>query len=232
MYGGLILTAGLLAIGEGQAQETLIRLGPGSGVLSADPGRDCGTLMMHNEGEYYDGAYTWAYEGVAPPYYGAFAERYSGAAQVCSIVLDLTQVGGFDGQLLDAYIWTDASGEPGAVAHLEPGVAIDPPAAWPSVSRHVVPLTTPTCTGETWWVGYWGDWPGESFGFAVGASYHIPLPGQPLTCVAPGLGYPEGWRDVGYFWGNTEALGIGAEVNAPPTSPVATTWARVKALFR
>ncbi len=230
--GTLILAAGPLRIDAAQSQEALIDLGPSHGALVAEEERDCGTLMMHNEGEYYDGAYAWAYDGVALPYYGAFAECYSGACEVCSIVLDITQTGFFDGQLLDAYIWTDGGGEPGAVAYLEAGVTIDPPAIWPSMSRHVVPLATPTCTGETWWVGYWGNWPGEYFGFAVGASYHSPLPGQPRTCVAPGLGYPEGWHDVAYFWGSTEALGIGAEVNEPPTPPTAATWARIKGLFR
>ncbi len=228
----LSLAAGLAPQGRALSQENRIHLGPEGGVLVADDERDCGTLMMHNEGEYYDGAYAWAYDGVVPPYYGAFAECYTGAFEVCSIVLDVTQIGGFDGQLLDAYIWTDGGDVPGVVAYLEPGVEIDPPAMWPSMSRHVVPLTTSTCTGETWWVGYWGNWPGEYFGFAVGASYHTPLPGRPRTCVAPGLGYPEGWQDVAYFWGGTEALGIGAEVNEPPTPPNSATWAQIKGLFR
>lgn len=190
----LSLAAGLAPQGRALSQENRTHLGPEGGVLVLDDERDCGTLMMLNEGEYYDGAYTWAYDGIVPPYYGAFAEYYTGEYEVCNIVLDITQVGDFDGQLLDAYIWTDGGDVPGAVAYLEPGVAIDPPAMWPS--------------------------------------YHIPLPGRPRTCVAPGLAYPEGWQDVAYFWGGTEALGIGAEVNEPPTPPISATWARIKGLFR
>ncbi len=76
----LSLAAGLAPQGTALSQENKIHLGSEGGVFVLDEERDCGTLMMHNEGEYYDGAYTWAYDGVVPPYYGAFAYLELGVA--------------------------------------------------------------------------------------------------------------------------------------------------------
>lgn len=202
---------------------------PGGGTLVSGGDPECGELVFSSDSSYENG-YAWYYGGVAPPYFGAFAECYSGPLEVCAVVTDLTTNGlqwGFD---MDLYVWDDAGGAPGAVIAAAFDVNAGPIAFWPSVSRHVLELRT-TCTGPTWWIGWWGDWPGTGPGWWVGADLDGPR-GCPFTNIAPGTGFPTGWHHVSIVWGPTSAIGIGAEVN--PCEPVPTkeaTWGRVKALY-
>ena len=86
--------------------------------------------------------------------------------------------------------------------------------------------------GDTWWVGFWVNCPGQLSPYFVGADLNGPG-GCPKNNIAPGIGYPSGWQDVAVAWGPTAAMGIGAEVL--PCGPVAierATWGSVKALYQ
>ncbi len=201
----------------------------GTLIDSRDGG--CGTLQVNADGSYENG-YAWTYGGIVPPYYGAFAECYSGTnVNLCSAVFDLTQVGYQLDNTMDVYVWADAGGIPGDVLCTSFGVQPTPIAFWPSISRHAVPMSC-DCLPENFWVGYWGDWSFGLLGWYVAADLDGPG-GCPLTNVAPGIGYPTGWNNVSIAWGPTQSIGIGCETI--PCGPVPTresSWGNVKSLFR
>jgi hypothetical protein len=84
---------------------------------------------------------------------------------------------------------------------------------------------------QQWWVGFWGNWPGELQGWLIGAD--LDGPGSaPKTNIAPGIGFPTGWQNVSVAFGPTRALAIGAEiVECQPTPAKQSTWGIVKALY-
>jgi hypothetical protein len=228
--GGLFTLAELGIVGDlsNQPGPVAASTGPGSGTLveSEDRG-NCGTLLFNANGTYENG-YAWRYGGITPPCFGAFAECYTGATRVCSVSFDFSAIGTQDGQSMDIYIFNDVGGFPGPVVaslRVTPG----PVALWPGVSRHSFALSS-DCTANDWWVGYWGDWPGQIQGWFVGADLDG-FGGCSATNVAPGIGYPTGWHDVSVIWGPTQALGIGAEVNGCTTSVIDSSWGRIKRLF-
>ncbi|MFN8548669.1 MAG: hypothetical protein U0527_12080 [Candidatus Eisenbacteria bacterium] len=198
-------------------------------ILPQD-GTGCGTLNLNSDGGYENG-YAWQYGGVVAPTYGAFAECYSGAnVSLCSAVFDFTQVGFYAGQVMDVYVWGDAGGIPGNVLCVKNSVNPGAPAFWPSLSRHVVDLSG-CCADGNFWVGYWGNWPGQLAPWYVGADLDG-FGGCPLSNVAPGIGFPTGWTNVSQIWGPTQALGIGCETTS--CGPVATekaTWGQIKNLY-
>jgi hypothetical protein len=105
-------------------------------------------------------------------------------------------------------------------------------AGWPMIARNVFTLPEPVCVEGTWWIGYWADYSGW-IPFFVAADVDGPGGGSPLTKIAPGQGYPTGWQDVAVRWGPTAALGIGAEVDSCPPTPVeGATWGSIKVMFR
>ena len=176
------------------------------------PDPECGTLLWHADGSV-EGGYTWQYGGVVPPYYGAFAERYEGEWEVCAQVFGFGRLSYYPERLMDVYVWDDAEGNvPGDVLCLTTGVDPGPIANWGNISYHRVEIGPGCCTGEVWWTGFWGDWPGALPGWLVGADLDGPGGGRPVTNVAPGVGYPSGWQDVMVVWGPTQALFLGAEV--------------------
>ncbi len=203
----------------------------GQAFVSGPRGDDCGTLLFTADGSYENGA-AWEYAGVHPPFFGAFAECYAGAAEVCAAVLDFTQTGEQWDGLMDVYLWNDNSGCPGDVLCLKTGVDPGPIAFWPSASRHIVPLEG-CCVPEVWWVGYWRAEPGGNATWYTTLDLNGPNVGCAKTCVVPGLGFPAGWQDVSMVWPGTRSLGIGAEVR--PCGPVAVepqSWGRIKQLYR
>lgn len=202
----------------------------GAQVDHAASSGDCGTTLLNADGSYEDG-YSWQYGGLVSPTYGALAECYQGQSTVCGAFFDFTGVGYFETGLIDVYVWVDDAGRPGAV--LCARFSAHPPSLpmWPDFARFHVDLPE-CCTGDAWWVGYWGDWPGQQSMQYVGADLDGPG-GCPMTNIAPGLGWPSGWQSVDLVWGTTAALGIGAEVQ--PCLPVPTqtsSWGSVKRLYR
>jgi hypothetical protein len=207
--------------------------GPLQGPLSGGPEVDCGDLLLNSD-EFYDGGgYGWQYGGVQRPFYGAWAESYTATGEVCGAVFDFTRNSPPAGRRMDVYVWQDAGGRPGTVTCVEPEVDPGPVAWFPYVSRHVVPLSTGCCVESTWWIGFWGNWPGEHSDWLVAADQDSDYSQVPLMNIAPGLGYPTGWQNVSVVWGATSAVGIGAMVRpCGPTPTVSTTWGRVKTLYR
>lgn len=190
----------------------------------------CGTLSFNADGTYENG-YTWQYGGVVAPNYGAFAECYAGTGLVCSVVLDLTQIGNYSGQCADVYVWSDAGGSPGNVLCVRAGSSVPAIAYWPSVNRHTISLDY-CCIDGAFWAGYWGNWPGAAAGWFVGADLDG-FGGCPYTNIAPGIGYPTGWNNVSIAWGPTQAIGIGIELTDCDVTPTQkSTWGGIKALFK
>lgn len=192
----------------------------------------CGTLNFNADGTYENG-YAWRYHGVVAPYYGAFAECYSAPepVTVCSVVLDLTQIGSYAGQPSDIYVWDDAGGNPGNVLCVRLNFLPGAPAFWPSISRHTATLDGCCATGN-FWVGYWGNWPNAGTAYFIGADLDG-FGGCPRTNIAPDIGFPTGWQNVSVAWGPTQALGIGAETYpCGGTATQSSTWGAIKNLYR
>lgn len=189
----------------------------------------CGTLLLNAVNNHC--GYAWRYGGVVPPEDGSFAECYSGDAEICSVVFGFNQTGTQAGQTMDVYVWADAEGQPGAVTCVVPNVDPGPVAYHPGLSIHAVPVEN-CCTTGYWWVGYWPNWPGMVQGWFCGEDLDGPGGGCPLTKVAPGIGYPTGWQNVSVIWGPTQAMWIGAEVNAcPPVPNERSSWGQIKSLY-
>ena len=200
----------------------------GNAQVMLEEGR---TSLMHADGSY-ESFCAWEYGGNAAPDWGAFAERYEGAARVDAVIVDLTDFGFSDMQSIDAYVWADDGAVPGEVLRVLPGIETYTSGLWPHFGRNVFELPEPVCVGTRWWVGYWGDY-GSMAPFFVGADLDGPGGGSSATKIAPGQGYPTGWQDVSVRWGPTAALGIGAEVDSCPPTPVENgTWGAIKALYR
>lgn len=193
------------------AAGTAVSVGEGQGRLISEDGvaGDCiGQPLLLNSDSTYENGYAWEYGGVREPNYGAFAECYSGTGTVCSVVLDLTQTGSQADKTLDAYVWEDDGGRPGAVLAVQMHVDPGPIAFWPSLSRHEVPISA--IVDGPHWVGCWGDWPLGATGWFVGADLDGGAPGCSSTNIAPDSGWPdEGWQNVSIVWAPTHALGIG-----------------------
>lgn len=57
--------------------------------------------------------------------------------------------------------------------------------------------------------------------------------GCPYSYIAPGIGYPTGWNNVGVAWGPKKVLGIGVELTDCGLVPTRkSTWGGIKALFK
>jgi len=205
-------------------------VGRGQGVTLPDTQRDpCGTLLQGYDGTF-ENAYCWQYGGIVPPYYGAFAiEVPNYWIQLCGIRLMLTGTGG-PCQPCDLYVWADDGGRPGDVLAVIAGANPCPVVTWPNVSAHDFSTNLPIM--GTFWVGYWaGGFSNSPCGYYVGADLNGGGNDNPMTNIAPGLGYPTGWNDVSVVWGPTQALGI-----APwlfyDTPVNQGSWGRIKHLYR
>lgn len=200
---------------------------PGVGPSMAR--EECGTLLLNADASY-ENAIAWQYGGVAPPDYGSFAECYQGAHGVCAVVIDNTQVGFWAGRATSVFVWSDLGGSPGTVQCMQSQI-LPVPGYWPNVTRNTVTLSSVCCVSESWWVGFRGEWPGDTCDYFVGADLDGPG-GCAMTNIAPGIGFPTGWQNVSVAWGPTAALGIGVEVVACAPVPMAPrTWGAVKSLY-
>ncbi len=185
--------------------------GPPVSVL-ADSGQDqsredCEGFLLNHDGSF-ENAYTWVFGGVGEPEFGAFAERFEGLAYLCEIQFYLTQIGNQAGQTMDVFIWQDdGTGNPGNVLLHIPNLDPGPIDVWPAVTRFDLPISL-TVDGD-WWIGWWGNWPGEQAGWLIAADENGPG-GEPRTKIAPGIGYPTGWDHPGFIpsWSNARSLGI------------------------
>jgi len=224
-----VLAGSMFAAGPATATGSAVSM-EGPLVVRSESDTRCGTLLW-NADQTFEAACGWEYEGVVPPYYGAFAESYHGEWDVCAAVFGFTRSYDPMGEVMDVYVWEDAGGIPGNILCLVADIDPGPVAEWPYVSYHRVKMTA-CCTGNDWWVGYWGNWPGEQSWWYI-ASDEDGQGGTPKTNIAPGLGYPTGWQDNDVPFGPTNALAIGAEVIPCGSTPTGdTTWGRIKAVAR
>ncbi len=200
------------------------------GVASADT---CGELLLHGDGTW-ETAYGWDAWQSPPPDYGAFAECYTGQGELCAVVMWGTQAGLFDPDGYDAFIWADDGfGLPGGVVCSAIGQDAGGVPLFPNFKRIEAPLNG-CCVSGSWWVGFRGAWGGGTPGFYIGADYDGPNEGCPMTKIAPGLEYPEGWQHVSVLAGEpTKSLAIGALIRAcAPVAAAPATWGKVKSLYK
>lgn len=200
----------------------------------------------------FENGYVWGYGACVPPDYGAWAERFT-ANYVCGVQFVLTQVGSFENQTMDVYLWEyDAEGnpppgpDPGNVLCVIPGVCPDSIALYPEFSTYNV-LVCCEAGGEHF-AGFWGDWPDdlEKIWF-IAADEDGAGPGDPRTKIAPGLPYPTGWSHPNAVptFENCKSLGIreyagpgncltssapDPDVDAPGARRW-STWGAIKALY-
>jgi hypothetical protein len=203
-------------------------------VINSGGNDNCaeGTLFVNHDGSFENG-YAWHYGGTVPPYYGAFGEGYdlgpSGIVACGAYWISTLHGGGW--QPTDLYVWAGGagSGTPGVVLSMVPGIYFASIPTWPTLAENDVSIYTHV-TGE-FTVGYWGDWPGLSNDYFIGADLNG-LGGHPWTNIAPGIGYPTGWNDPSVVWGPTQSLGIGVWWTDDVWSPVVPkTWGSIKAMF-
>lgn len=207
-------------------------LGPETAiVLPAGDENPCppAELLCNFDGSF-EGAYAWQYAGVVPPYYGAFAEGYSGTGSVCGTRYAFTTLSGYyTGQTMDVYVWDSDGQNPSEVLGITPGVSISPPAIWPVISLHDVDNDDVEVSGD-FFVGFWGEWPGVHCGWFCGEDDYG-FGGQPRTNIAPGIGYPTGWQNPEIVWGPNQAIGICAYLGAIAIATEGTSWGRIKSLY-
>lgn len=186
------------------------RLGMGPGIVTNPQIEDpCGVVTRPIDGPY-DSAIAWGFDGAGAGEIGAFAQRFTGAAEVCAVILDLSSTHGTSMATLDLIVWQDVDGKPGRALCILPDVTVQNVAAWPDVSRHQLPLGG-CCVEGAWWAGFRGTWPGASPKFYIAASETRSASATPSTWMAPGLGPYTGWRPVGETWPEARTLGLAVE---------------------
>jgi hypothetical protein len=140
-----------------------------------------------------------------------------------------TLPGYFYGQTCDVYVWEGGvTRAPGTVLGMVPGNVLSNVPVWPTVGENDVVVPGYVVQGEVT-VGYWGNWPGASCAYFIGADLDG-YGGYPWTYIAPGIGYPTGWNDPSVIWGLTQSLGLGLVYvwNSPVESQ---SWGSIKSMF-
>jgi hypothetical protein len=132
---------------------------------------------------------------------------------VCYGVFYFTQLGDYVDQTVDIYVWDDDGGLPGNVICASIGNDPGPIAMWPDVSSHIFEINCQTSGSH--FLGYWGDWPGERFGWAGAVSENGPLSCS-VTKYAPGSGHPTGWGPVQIAFDYVQSLAIDEYAAAGP----------------
>ncbi len=230
----LFALLGVIALVGAAGAENAVSTGVGQGVIINNPTPDnicAGSTLLSNDDGSYENGYAWAYQGVSAPYYGAWAEGFTGTGTVCGMKFGLTQVGGQNGWLLDAYVWDDAGSNPNNVLSVTTGVNPGNIAMWPNISQHDVDITD-TPTPASYFVGWWGNWVGTGNGWYVASDENGFGGGLPRTNIAPGIGFPSGWQHpnvVSTFAGCMD-LGI-ASYDGGNVPVQETTWGAIKHLY-
>jgi len=207
----------------GYSEETTI-VAPGTDACASG-------VLIHNHDGSFENAYLWQYQGVVPPYDGAFGEAYNlGAGTISCAAIWLTTIPGYYFPMItDCYVWDGGvGGVPGTVLAVVPDAELTQIPYWPTVGQNDIDVNV--AVGGPFTVGYWGPWPDRMGWYFCGADLNGPA-GHPWTCIAPGIGYPSGWQDPSLVWGPTSSMGCGVyfEQGTPVESE---TWGSVKALYR
>jgi len=225
---GLLLALALAAVAAHASDPVSLGYSDQTVVIGPGPDACAGGILIHNHDGSFENAYAWQYGGQRPPYYGAFGEGYNlGRGMVWCAVCWLTRGGDYPATG-DCYVWAGGFGaEPGEVLALVSGVDFDP-YYWPMVTQYDVEMNLAVDGPFT--VGCWGDWPGHVAAWYCAADLDGPG-GHPWTCIAPGLGYPSGWRDPSIVWPAIRSMGFGAYFEQS-TSVSSETWGAIKAMFR
>lgn len=208
-------------------------IGPGEATTIL-PLRDrcSGALEVHHDSSF-EAAHAWEGAGAWPEYYGAWGEAYDfGPCQVvCGAYWLTTTPWIYQGDPATLYVWEGGlTGEPGAVLRVVPDVHFPNVPYWPQIGENDVPVELEV-EGE-FTIGFWGDWSSQVAAFFIAVDQNGGG-GHPWTYVAPEIGYPAGWHHpVDAGWHDCVSLGIGVYYTAEPTPANATSWSRVKRLFR
>jgi hypothetical protein len=188
-------------------------------------------LYVHHDGTFEDGV-CWDASGVEPPYDGAFGEAFDlGPGMVECVSFWLTQIGGYQGQSTDVYVWEGGvAEEPGGVLEVVTGIVLEDIPIWPEAGRYDVEIPSSVPGGFT--VGSWGNWPGQSGNPYFWCTDRDGPVGHPWTHVVEGQGYPSGWQNPEVIWGfPIHSMGIGVHFTGGGSPVVPTTWGSVKSLF-
>ena len=204
------------------------------GAINLECEEYCGVFRSPT-GYSNDTGFAWQYSGVSSGVTGAFAEcfHFDAPVTVCSIALNLSQLGQYGDQRCEGFIWADASGQPGSVLAMDLETIFGFVETWPYVSCHFL-RDFDTCVQGDVWIGARGVWAGDVAGWFVAADLESGN-GCPMTNVAPGIGYPSGWQPVSEIWQSTASLGIWAIIIEEPCilSPTyQSSWGRIKSLYR
>lgn len=216
-------------------------LGPREDIVISEGDRECqdGTLIYNHQGGYFNNAYCWQDGGIMPPYYGAFAESFSGCGLtviVCEVFW-LTQIGYYSGQPIDVFVWEGGiTGPPeGVICQRQAVVDLDI-GFWPEVTiNEIEPGFSGDCEDHCcafgdFTIGYWSNWAGPQCPFYVAADEYGGET-RSWTCVAPGIGYPTGWIHTNQVFPNVSNLGIGAKIVDGYSPAESRTWGAIKSLY-
>ncbi len=190
------------------------------------------SLLLTFDGSPED-ASAWLGVGVAPPYYGAWAEGYDALGTVCGIRYYFTAVEGYStpGMTMDAYLFDSDGSNPTTVLTVNTGIDPGSIPYWNDFTSVDVAMTDTPVNGP-FFVGFWGDWPGAEWpGWYTCFDLDGPQ-GMSRTNIAPGIGYPTGWQDVSTIFEPIRNLGIGAYVMSSPVPVARSTWGAIKSLYR
>ncbi len=198
-------------------------------VIQGDENPECAGVLTYNHDHSFENGYCWQYDGIALPYYGAFAEGFDlGCSTTECAVYWLTNVGDFPDPI-DVYIWDGGvHGPPASVLCLVPGVSVNV-GYWPECAENRIEVGC--AIGGEIAVGYWTD-SSSHYCTIYCAADENGGGGHPWTCIAPGIGYPDGWQHPNVVYPNCVSMGIGVTVTDNPSPVEGQTWGAVKALFR
>jgi len=212
-------------------------------TLATEPPVPPRELRCHHDGTFED-AFCFQLGGVSPPHYGAFAEGFAGRREdylIEDIVLWVTQVGYHGDEPLDLYIWEGGVlGPPGLVCYHASDRTLQNVPMWPLVAENHLNVAVPLPEGS-FSVGFWADFSQMCCTWFIAAD-RSGEPGSPWVNVAPGTGFPSGWRHPEILWSPpVRSLGLGVTVvpfgtsvpePAPREALQASTWGQIKRLYR